>query len=103
MPITRQSERRLEMTASDLQTYKERMKQEFNQAVDDVLENEIRNCCCGDNQRPRGFAFTSYVRGLYYLTFAKYFNPLAYRMAWQVLKKLQERDEEQQGCQVENN
>lgn len=97
MPITRQSERRLEMAVSDVDTYKERMKKEFNQAVDEVLDNEI-NCCCNQpQQQQKGFQFTSYVRGLYYLTFAKYFNPLAYRMAWQVLKKLQERDEEEQG------
>lgn len=94
MPIDRHSERRLEMAAQDVETYKERMKQEFNRAVDDVLETEIQNCSSCD--RPRGFAFASYVRGLYYLTFAKYFNPLAYRMAWQVLKKLQEREEQEQ-------
>lgn len=96
MPVTRQSERRLEMAASDVENYKQRMKEEFNQAVDDVLDNEIQRCCC-DSDRPRGFSFAAYIRGLYYLTAAKYFNPLAYRMAWQVLKKLQERDEEEQG------
>jgi hypothetical protein len=95
MPVTRQSERRLEMTVSDVETYKQRIKAEFNQAVDDVLDNEISNCC--NNERGK-FAFTSYIRGLYYLTFAKYFNPLAYRMAWQVLKKLQEKDDEMEGC-----
>lgn len=104
MPISRQSERRLEMTASDVETYKQRMKQEFNEAIDDILETEIQNCVCAQQQqRSSGFGFSSYIRGLYYLTFAKYFNPLAYRMAWEVLKKLQEKDEEMQERSTPNN
>ena len=100
MPITRQSERRLEMAANDVETYKRRMKNEFNNAVDEILDHEMNEYCqrTGRNrQQNPGFNFSSYIRGLYYLTLAKYFNPLAYRMAWQVLKKLHEKQEQDEG------
>lgn len=101
MPLTYRSKERMSVTAAQIEDYKQQMKDEFNQAVDEILDNEIESHCqCGHNRRP--FSFMSYIRGLYYLTFAKFTNPLAHRMAWQVLKKMQEREEEEEIARTEH-
>lgn len=84
---------KLSMTKVSLDQYKNQMKNEFNTAIDEILESEMS--AYNDQRQSKRFNLSSYIRGIYYLTFAKYFNPLAYKMAWRVMKKCQEREIEE--------
>jgi hypothetical protein len=84
---------KMEMTRVSLDEYKNKMKNEFNSAIDEILESEMS--AYNEQRESKRFNLSSYIRGIYYLTFAKYFNPLAYKMAWRVMKKCQEREVEE--------
>lgn len=98
MPLTHRSKNQLENVTERFEEYKQQMKDDFAVTVDEVLENEIEQYCARRPRQGYGFSFASYIRGLYYLTFARFTNPLAYRMAWEVLRKMQERENNEGEC-----
>lgn len=90
MPVCYKSIDHVERTAESVEYQKEQLKRTINEAIDQLLEDEIEYYHLKQASEPRGFQIMSYIRGLYYLTFARFTNPVAYRMAWQVINKLNE-------------
>lgn len=71
---------------AELQCAKLRFKKHFEKNVDRVLDDELKHY--KDGSRKASFTIMNFVRGLYYLTIAKFTNPIAYQIAWKMVEKL---------------
>src|SRR6476620_6748047 len=83
---------KLECTRDELLRKKHELKTVINESLDELLDNELERFHrqCEDSERRSGLTIFSFIRGVYYLTLAKFTNPVAYRMAWRVMGKLEE-------------
>ncbi len=75
-----------EETLYQVEQSKTEMKKDLNKAIDALLDEEL-HFYKRTHASPN---FMSYVRGIYYLTIAKFLNPTAYNMAWRLIEKMRE-------------
>lgn len=62
-----------------------KMKTKIVNTVDKVLDLELQAYSPSES---RYDSFFAYINGLYYLTIAKFTNPIAYALAWALVKKV---------------
>lgn len=67
--------------------HKKKLVESFQLALDEVVDEELHFYLLQKKSNGMG----SYVRGIYYLTLAKFLNPTAYHMAWRVIDKLEDK------------
>lgn len=83
----------------ELDQKKHQVKTNVDTAIDALLDDEIDHYDhCKEAARQRNestFAPISWLRGFYYLTLAKFTNPVAYRMAWRLIEKIDYKKSEQ--------
>ncbi len=91
----RHHQQRLESCCVDVEHQRKQLKNKINEAIDELLDDEISQYFDRQDKKQSGLSFMSYIRGIYYLTLARFFNPLAYRMAWQVVNKLNSNEEDE--------
>lgn len=85
---------------TELTEKKEQVKRNVDLAIDALLDDEIDHYTQlkqGQRQRNESsFSPLSWIRGFYYLTIAKFTNPVAYRMAWRLIEKIDHKKSEQE-------
>lgn len=69
---------------------KEQIKLNVDTVIDALLDDEIDHYdhTTKHARNQSLFAPMSWLRGFYYLTIAKFTNPVAYRMAWRLIDKI---------------
>lgn len=64
----------------------EQLKTDIMDTIHDRINTEIEDQICQDVEIR--FKLTNFLRGIYYLTLAKYLDPKAYRIAQKVLQRI---------------
>lgn len=67
----------------------EEQKKTLNEFIEQHFHYQSIQCHCKDQPKKKN-GFIAFIEGVYYLTLAKWFNPLQYELAWMVFQKYQE-------------
>jgi hypothetical protein len=73
---------------AEFECAKHRFKKQLEKNIDRVLDEELKDF--KDGTRKPTYSIMNFVRGLYYLTIAKFTNPVSYEIAWKMVDKLSE-------------
>lgn len=79
------------------------VKQQVNRTIDSLLDDELDFYFLDKHhtqkhhpdRRNYGAKTISWIWGIYYLTLARFTNPIAYKMAWRIIQKLRDHEEMQ--------
>lgn len=72
-----------------LKEHKIEVAGKINDAFDILLDNEVSLYFSKGNP---SFSIVNWLTGMYFLTIAKFTNPLAYKMAWRLVHKLKTKE-----------
>jgi len=73
----------------EMQSTKSLFKKHLQSNIDRLVDKELQHIHDG-TAKPQN-SLLNFIRGLYYLTIAKFTNPIAYQIAWQTMAKLNEK------------
>lgn len=96
MPLVHRVCNELEDQSDQLEKQRAELKRAFNEQINRLLDDEVAKFRA--DQPKSAFGLFSYVRGIYYLSMARFTNPIAHRMAWQIVDKLNQQREEEEAA-----